>query len=85
MTLGPLAELKHSGHATYLFSKPTNITEFLAIYSSVTRDDIRHNRSNVAERLGFLGPLIHGLNPGPWIKELKARLGEAVDYAEATD
>ncbi len=49
------------------------MTELLALYSRVTKDDIRHNRGNVAERLGFLGRLIHGVSPGPWLRELKAR------------
>jgi hypothetical protein len=78
-----IIETPRLGHATYLFSKPINMTGFLALYGSVTKDDIRHNRSNVAERLGFLGRLIHGLNPRGWLKELKLRFGEAVDYAAA--
>lgn len=76
-----IIETPRLGHATYLFSKPINMTGFLALYGSVTKADIRHNRSNVAERLGFLGRLIHGLNPKGWLKELKLRFGEAVDYA----
>jgi hypothetical protein len=48
-------------------------------------EDIRHNRGNVAERLGFLGRLVHGHNPRAWLKELKSCLGEVVDYAEALD
>jgi hypothetical protein len=51
----------------------------------VTRDDVLHNRRNVAERLGFLGRLIHGQNPRAWLKELKVRVGEVVDYAEAAE
>jgi len=78
-------ETPQLGHATYLFSKPLNMTEFLAIYGSVMKDDIRHNRDNVAERLGFLGRLIHGHDPRAWMKELKTRLGEPVAYAEAFD
>jgi len=78
-----IAETPQLGHATYLFSKPVYMTGFLALYGSVTKDDIRHNRSNVAERLGFLGRLIHGLNPRGWLKELKLRFGEAIDYAAA--
>jgi curved DNA-binding protein CbpA len=78
-----IIETPRLGHATYLFSKPINMTGFLALYGSVTKDDIRHNRSNVAERLGFLGRLIHGLDPRGWLKELKLRFGEAVDYAAA--
>jgi len=76
-----IVETPQLGHATYLFSKPASMTEFLAIYGSVTKDDIRHNRGNVAERLGFLGRLIHGHSPRAWMKELKTRLGETVDYA----
>jgi len=78
-----IVETPQLGHATYLFSKPTNIAEFLAIYGSVTKDDIRSNRGNVAERLGFLCRLIHGLSPRGWLKELKLRCGEAVDYTAA--
>ena len=78
-----IVETPQLGHATYLFSKPVDMAGFLAVYGSVTRDDIRHNQYNVAERLGFLGRLIHGLNPRCWLKELKLRVGEAVDYAEA--
>jgi hypothetical protein len=80
-----VVETPQLGHATYLFSKPASMAEFLAIYSRVTKDDIRHNRGNVAERLGFLGRLIHGTNPRFWVKELKARLGETADYVEASD
>jgi len=80
-----VVETPQLGHATYLFSKPTNLTEFLAVYGSVTKEDIRHDRGNVAERLGFLGRLIHGLSPRGWLKELKVRLGETVDYALSED
>jgi hypothetical protein len=59
------------------------MTEFLAVYASVNKDDIRHNRGNIGERLGFLARLIHGRNPRTWMKELKSALGEAVDYAAA--
>lgn len=79
-----IAETPQLGHATYLFSKPVSMTEFLTIYGRVAREEIRHNRGNVAERLGFLGRLIHGHNPRAWLKELKTRLGESIDYAEAT-
>jgi hypothetical protein len=78
-----IVETPQLGHATYVFSKPTSMPEFLAIYGRVTKEDIRQNRGNVAERLGFLGRVIHGLGPRVWLRELKGRLGEAVDYAEA--
>jgi hypothetical protein len=80
-----VVETPQLGHATYLFSKQASMAEFLAIYSRITKDDIRHNRANVAEKLGFMGRIIHGLNPRGWLKELKARLGETVDYVEASD
>jgi hypothetical protein len=49
---------------------------FLEIYTKVTKDDIRQNRRNVAEKLGFLGRVIHGANPRVWLKELRRRSGE---------
>jgi hypothetical protein len=75
-----VVETPQLGHATYLFSKPSSMTEFLEMYSSVAKVDIRQNRNNVAERLGFLGRLIHGLNSRVWLRELRARVGEVVDY-----
>jgi hypothetical protein len=78
-----IVETPQLGHATYFFSKPASMSEFLAIYSKAGREDILRNRGNVAEKLGFLGRLIHGLKPGAWLKELKARVDEPLDYAGA--
>jgi len=75
-----VVETPQLGHATYLFSKPASLTEFLSTYSGLSKDDIRHNRNNAAERLGFLGRLIHGRNPQAWLQELRTRLGERIDY-----
>jgi len=61
-----------------------SMAEFLATYTRVTREDILRNRSNVAEKLGFSGRFIHGLKSLAWLKELKLRLGESLDYAEAS-
>jgi hypothetical protein len=80
-----IVEIPQLGHATYLFSKPASMSEFLALYTMVTREDILQNRRNVAEKLGFLGRIIHGVKPQAWLKELKVRLGEVVDYAEASE
>jgi hypothetical protein len=80
-----VVETPQLGHATYLFSKPVSMIEFLAIYKTATKDDIRQNRNNVAERLGFFGRLVHGHNLRTWLRELKRRLGEPVNYAEALD
>jgi hypothetical protein len=79
-----VVEIPQLGHATYLFSKPASMVEFLGLYTMITRADILQNRVNVAEKLGSLGRIIHGLKPQAWLKELKVRLGEVVDYAEAS-
>ncbi len=76
------AETPQLGHATYLFSKPRSIEGFLATYTGATKEAIRQNRANLAERLGFLGRVVHGSNPKIWLRALKQRLGEAVDYAQ---
>jgi hypothetical protein len=52
---------------------------FLVLYTKITKDDIRRNRNNAAERLGFLGRVIHGTNPRVWLQEIRQRLGEAID------
>jgi len=73
-------ETPQLGHATYLFSKPQSIEAFLAAYTAVTKEAIRQNRANVAEKLGFLGRVVHGSNPKAWLLALKQRLGEVADY-----
>lgn len=78
-----VVETPQLGHATYLFTKPTSMAKFLALYARVSKEEIRQNRDNVAEKLGFLGRLIHGASPSAWLRELKERLGEVVDYTEA--
>jgi len=59
-----------------------SIEAFLAAYVATTKEAIRQNRANVAERLGFLGRVVHGSNPRIWLRTLTARLGEAADYAQ---
>jgi len=77
-------ETPQPGHATYLFSKCRTIEEFLAIYITCTKGQIRRNSSNSAEKLGFLGRIAHGTNPRTWLKELRSRLGESMN-SEADD
>jgi hypothetical protein len=74
-----VVETPQLGHATYLFSQPPSMQEFLASYRSTTREEILQNSNNIAERLGFLCRLIHGPNPQSWLMELRARLGESSD------
>ena len=78
-------ETPQLGHATYIFAKPRSVDTFLAIYTKITKDDIRRNRDNAAERLGFLGRVIHGTNPRAWLKDLRQRIEERVHFtADAT-
>ena len=76
LALAIAVETPQSGHATYLFARRQSIDGFLAVYTSVTRADIRQNRGNAAERLGFMGRVVHGANSTSWLKELRVRLGE---------
>lgn len=64
-------ETPQLGHVTYLFSKPMSMEGFLEIYTKVTKDDIRQNRRNLAEKLGFLGRVIHGADSRTWLKEVR--------------
>jgi hypothetical protein len=76
-----VVETQQLGHATYVFAKPRSMEGFLALYTKTIKDDIRRNRDNLGERLGFLGRVIHGMNPRAWLKEMRHRLGEKLDFA----
>ena len=76
-------ETPQLGNATYVFSKPPTMESFHEIYKEVSKDDIRHNRNNVAEKLGFLCRIIHGSNPRSWAKELRMRIGDTPVFAAA--
>jgi len=78
-----IVETPQLGHATYVFAKPRSMDTFLALYTKITKDDIRRNRNNAAERLGFLGRVIHGTNPRAWLKEVRQRVGEGINFAAA--
>jgi hypothetical protein len=78
-----VVETPQLGNATYLFTKPQSMDAFLAAYTRVSKDDIRRNRANIGEKLGFLGRIVHGSNPRSWAKELRERIGEVPDFAEA--
>ena len=58
---------------------------FLVVYTKITKEDIRRNRDNVGERLGFLGRVIHGTNPRTWLKEMRQRLEEKLDLASVAE
>jgi hypothetical protein len=75
-----VAEVPQLGHATYVFAKADDVREFVRTYATTCRDDIRKNRNNVAEQLGFVARVMHGTNPRRWDRELRSRIGEPVDY-----
>jgi hypothetical protein len=76
-----VVEVPEQGHATYVFSRPSSLDHWVRDYSMITRDDIRRNRNNAAERLGFIGRVMHGRNPRTWLRELRSRIGELADYS----
>jgi len=78
-----VVEVPEQGHATYVFSRPSNLDLWVRDYSTIERDDIRRNRNNAAERLRFIGRVMHGRNPRTWLRELRAKIGEPVDYSRA--
>ena len=78
-----VVEVPEVGHATYVFAKPTDIDVLVRLYAKTTKEDIRKNRDGIAERLGFLGRVTHGANGRAWLRDLKLRVGESVDYALA--
>ena len=72
-----VAEVPQLGNATYVFAKPANVHDFVRRYAETTRDDIRKNRGNVANQLGFIGRVMHGRNPKKWVQALRLKIGEA--------
>ncbi len=74
-------ETPQLGHATYVFAKPRNMDTFLARYTKVMKSDIRQNHENVAERLGFLGRVVHGTNPQLWLKNIRQSVAGGIAFA----
>jgi hypothetical protein len=42
-----VVETPQLGHATYIFAKPRSMETFLALYTRITKEDIRRNRDNI--------------------------------------
>lgn len=80
--IGVVIETPQLGHATYLFAQPRSIEGFLALYTKTTKEDIRTNRGNIAERLGFLRRVVHGVSPRSWLAEIKKAMGEPMAMSE---
>ena len=54
LEMAVVVETPELGHATYVFSKPSSMESFLALYTRISKDDIRNNRESVAESWDFL-------------------------------
>jgi hypothetical protein len=80
-----VVETPQLGHASYVFAKPRSMESFLHLYTRVSKQQIRHNRENAAAQLGFLGRVIHGDNPRVWLKEIRQRIGEKLDFATSLE
>ncbi len=80
-----VVEVPQQGHATYVFSRPANLDQWVREYARIAKDDVRHNRGNAAERLGFVGRVMHGRNPRTWLRDLRSKIGESVDYSLAIE
>jgi hypothetical protein len=79
-----VVEVPQAGHATYVFTRPSDVKDWVWRYAETTRQDIRLNRDNTAELLGFLGRVVHGKNKAEWLKELRCRIGESPDCTTTT-
>lgn len=71
-----VVEVPQAGHATYVFSKPPDVKSWVWQYAKTNRQDVRLNRNNIAESLGFLGRVVHGKTKSEWLRELCLRTGE---------
>ncbi len=80
-----VVEVPEQGHATYVFSRPNSLEQWMRIYSKTSKDAIRRHRLNAAEQLGFVGRVMHGRNPRTWLAEVRAKIGESVDYSLAME
>jgi hypothetical protein len=80
-----VAEIPQPGHATCLFAKPENQDDFLDRYATLTREDIRRNRGNLAAALGFVGRVVRGKRKKRWLADVLKQAGEKADYIEAFD
>jgi curved DNA-binding protein CbpA len=71
-----VVEVPTTGHATYVFTRPADVGEWVWDYAKTTRHDIRLNRDNVAESLGFRGRVMHGKSKAEWLRNLQMKIGE---------
>lgn len=80
-----IAEIPALGHATYLFSRPGNLEEFLDEYAKTERNEVRSNRHDVASRLGFIGRVVRSQRKIRWLNDVLTRAGEQVERGNTPD
>lgn len=72
-----IVEIPQTGRASYIFKRPLVLETWLSDYTRTSRADIRKNRANIAESLGFIGRVVHGKTPQNWWKDILAKTGES--------
>lgn len=75
-------EVPQFGHATYLYLRK-EVEEFVRLYSKYSRIEIRSNQGNVAEKLQFVGRIAHHKDRLQWLRDLRTKLGEQIDFVQA--
>lgn len=77
-----ISEVPQPGHATYVFTRPSDVEAFMSLYSQTRREDVRTNRGNVATALGFVGRVVRGQKKKRWLADVLKLAGEKADYME---
>ncbi len=80
-----VSEVPSAGHATYVFATPRDHEGFLRLYGTATRNDIRHNRLNIAAELGFIGRVVRGTKRKRWLADVLKLAGEHANYLDAVE
>jgi hypothetical protein len=80
-----ISEIPMPGHATYVFSSPSDRENFLQLYERTSRKQIRQNAGNVASELGFVGRVVRGRKRKRWLAEVLKLAGEQVNYLDAVE
>ena len=80
-----VSDVPSAGHAAYVFAAPRDQEGFLRLYCTVTRNDVRRNRLNVAAELGFIGRVVRGTKRKRWLADVLKLAGEHANYLDAVE